>query len=359
MRIRNSFLIQQKAARLDRFRLRLDQLATKHTGRSLQSEAIATAPASTPRVARQRTISGSARSDDGATSPWLLLPAERSFHLYVPEHHKNGDGIPLVLMIHGCRQSAAEFEQGTRMNALADAQGFAVLYAEQSTFANFRRCWNWFEPNTAAGHGECAIVLEMISSARKHVKIDALRVYVVGMSSGAALAGLIAFHHPDLIAGVAIHSGLPPLSNPSPATAVLAMRNGARGDTDALAESFWETQADLPPPLIVIHGDADARVHERNATAIINLWEALWNGAPNGESSAIKRDERTFERSDTSRAYTQLDLLREGRIVARSIRIHGLAHAWSGGDAALEFNDGNGPDASSVIWKFLERQSHD
>jgi poly(hydroxyalkanoate) depolymerase family esterase len=356
MPIRSPLTAQQKLSRLHRFRERLTTLIAKKRSGGSATESVSPVVA---KVARQRVFSGTAQSDEGATSPWLLLPAERNYHVYVPEREKNGQGIPLVVMIHGCRQSAEDFEQGTRMNALADTQGFAVLYADQSTFANFRRCWNWFEPNTAAGHGECAIVLEMISAARKHVKIDAARVYLVGLSSGAALAGLIAFHHPDLIAAVAMHSGLPPLSNPSPATAVLAMRNGARIDPEALAESYWEMQADLPPPLIMIHGDADTRVHESNSTALLKLWQTLWMQAPNGDGGALQREEKEIDATESSRSYKQIDLLRSGRIVARSLRVHGLAHAWSGGDASIEFNDARGPDATHAIWRFLERQSRD
>jgi poly(hydroxyalkanoate) depolymerase family esterase len=352
--IRNPLKTALTLAKLDRFRSRILELRQRH-------QAPATEPTAPPidkpvKTAKARTVSGTAHSDAGATAPWLLLPADRTYRLRIPEHPKNGDGIPLVVMIHGCRQSSEEFEQGTRIDALADNEGFAVLYAEQSTFANFRRCWNWFEPNTAAGDGECAIIIEMIRMARRHVKIDVSRVYLVGMSSGAALAGLIAFYHPDLIAGVAMHSGLPPLSNPSAATAMLAMRNGARIDADALAESYWEVQTELPPPLLIVHGDADTRVHESNATTTLKLWQTLFERAPNGESSTITREEKTIEASSESRGVSQIDLMRQGRIVTRSMRVHGLAHAWSGGDAALDFNDAKGPDATSQIWKFLERQ---
>jgi len=59
---------------------------------------------------------------------------------------------------------------------------------------------------------------------------------------------------------------------------------------------------------------------------------------------------------DRARADTRTNLLRDGRIVIRGVRIHGLAHAWSGGDAELPFNDARGPDASAMIWRFFERQ---
>jgi poly(hydroxyalkanoate) depolymerase family esterase len=345
-------------ARLDLFRARVSAPRVAQVGRTPPIEKLPEESAeSAPKTAKARIVSGTAHSDEGATAPWLLLPADRTYRLRIPEHTKYGDGIPLVVMIHGCRQSSEEFEQGSGINALADSDGFAVLYAEQSTFANFRRCWNWFEPNTASGDGECAIIIEMIRMARRHVKIDTSRVYVVGMSSGAAIAGLIAFYHPDIIAGVAMHSGLPPLSNPSAATAVLAMRNGARIDVDALAESYWEVQTDLPPPLMIVHGDADARVHQSNATAMLKLWERVLERAPNGEAATVSRDEKNIDATGESRAIEQIDLLRQGRIVARSMRVRGLSHAWSGGDPALDFNDAKGPNATAHIWKFLERQS--
>ena len=300
-----------------------------------------------------QTFEGSARSSAGATSPWLLLPPERAYRLYVPAHAADGEPLPLVVMIHGCRESAAEFEQGTGMNAIADRGGFAVLYPDQATFANIRRCWNWFEPNTAAGNGECAIILEMIKSANQHVTLDRARVYVAGMSSGGALAALLAYHHPDVFAAVAVHSGLPPMMPASAAAAISAMNKGVRVDPEAIADSYWNTHEVPPPPLIILHGNADETVTDRNATGLMNVWEKLFETAP--QASQLAREEREFESTELARAYSQIDLQREGQMVLRSLSIDGLAHAWSGGDAALPFNDAKGPDASAAIWTFFER----
>ena len=301
-----------------------------------------------------RTFEGSARSSVGATSPWLLLPPERAYRLYVPPVVADGEPMPLVIMIHGCKETAEQFERGTRMNAIADRGGFAVLYPDQATFANIRRCWNWFEPNTAAGNGECAIILEMIKAANQHVVLDRARVYVAGMSSGGALAALLAYHHPDVFAAAAVHSGLPPMMPPSAAAAISAMEKGVRVDPEALADSYWNTHEVPPPPLMILHGDADKRVTERNATGLMRVWEKLLETAP--LATQLTREEREFDATASGRAYSQIDLQREGRIVVRSLRIHGLAHDWSGGDAALPFNDAKGPDASTAIWKFFERQ---
>jgi poly(hydroxyalkanoate) depolymerase family esterase len=309
-------------------------------------------------TAQALAVEGVAFAADGLVAPWLLLPPKREYKLYVPEHPKR-DALPLVVMIHGCRQSADDFEQGTRMNDIADREGFAVLYPEQTSFANMRRCWNWFDTNTANGKGECAIVRAMIDIAFERTKCDATRIYVAGLSSGAALAGLLAFHYPEQFAAVAMHSGLPPLAAPTIASAVIAMKRGVRVDREALAQTYWQAHEVTPPPLIVLHGNEDTRVHERNGTAMVKTWETLFERAPDAHELARETKTTDADSENDARSFTQTDLLRDGRIVVRGLRIHGLAHAWSGGDAEYPFNDAKGPDASETIWKFFERQSRE
>lgn len=337
-----------QSVRLARFQIRLNALA------AAQSAAARLAIAREKRAtAKAHVHEGSAYSADGLVAPWLLLRPERRYRLYVPEHDKQ-DALPLVVMIHGCRQSADDFEHGTRMNDLADREGFAVLYPEQSSFANLRRCWNWFDTHTASGKGECAIIRAMIAIAFEQTKCDASRVYVAGLSSGAALAGLLAFHYPEQFAAVAMHSGLPPLASPSVASAVLAMKRGVRVDREALARTYWATHAVTPPPLIVLHGDEDTRVHERNGTSLVKTWETLFEREPG--APPLIREIKTVDAKESARGYTQTDFERAGRIVVRGVRLHGLAHAWSGGDAEFPFNDDKDPNASEMIWKFFERQ---
>jgi poly(3-hydroxybutyrate) depolymerase len=71
----------------------------------------------------------------------------------------------------------------------------------------------------------------------------------------------------------------------------------------------------------------------------------------------LVREDKDVPSTETARSYAQIDWLNAGRIVIRGVRIHGLAHAWSGGDPAFAYNDAKGPDASAMIWRFFERQS--
>ena len=43
----------------------------------------------------------------------------------------------------------------------------------------------------------------------------------------------------------------------------------------------------------------------------------------------------------------------DDRLAVRYVAIAGLGHAWSGGDAALAFNDARAPDASQLVGEFL------
>jgi poly(3-hydroxybutyrate) depolymerase len=56
------------------------------------------------------------------------------------------------------------------------------------------------------------------------------------------------------------------------------------------------------------------------------------------------------------RQVSQQDYLHEGRTVLQRLLIHGLGHAWSGGDAEHPFNDAAGPNASELLWAFLSGQ---
>jgi poly(hydroxyalkanoate) depolymerase family esterase len=312
-----------------------------------------------------RWLEGTAKNAEGRI-PWVLTPPERNYRLYIPA--ATIENRPLLVMIHGCRQDAATFAEATRMNALADQHGFAVLYPDQTEVANPHQCWNWFETETLAGRGETAILLTMIDRAVKRAGADAENVVIAGLSSGGAMAALLAFSYPERFSSVAVHSGLAPHTADTVTSALAVMRDGADLDIAALTKRYWREHQLPPPPLLVIHGDADDRVHTKNADQLFDLWASLNQAeTPN----PLPRKQQDFNATTRQRAYRVVSIAAaasapdqrgshntQGFKLAESVRVKGLEHAWSGGNAALPFNDAMGPDASKMIVAFagLDKQ---
>jgi poly(hydroxyalkanoate) depolymerase family esterase len=311
---------------------------------------------------RSRFLVGKFR--DPRASAVRLLGARRAlaYRLYLPTGSSRRDSMPLVVMLHGCKQDPLSFAEGTRMNMLAEKYRCAVLYPEQSRQSNPLRCWNWFESTSLAGQGEAALIAQLIDQVTQRRPIDARRVYVVGMSAGGAMACLLAVRHSRLFAACAIHSGVMYGAASSPAQALAAMRDGPSPSSIERARQLVGDAREFAVvvPTLVIHGDRDMTVNPVNADQIIAQLKALAEEiADPSAGPLLARDERRMESG--GHIYRQQDSTRQGKLVLRKIVVEGLGHAWSGGNMSHEFNDANGPDASRFILDFVmpyQREVH-
>jgi poly(hydroxyalkanoate) depolymerase family esterase len=278
---------------------------------------------------------------------------ELAYRLYLPSGSSRRDSLPLIVMLHGCRQDALSFADGTRMNALAEEYRCAVLYPEQSQHSNPLRCWNWFESASLAGQGEAGLIVRLIDQVIERRPIDARRVYVVGMSAGGAMACILAVRHSRLFAACAIHSGVMYGAACSPTQAVAAMRSGASAASTekALRIVCVAGESEVTVPTLVIHGERDTTVNPVNADQIIEQLKARAEFIDPSAGALLATDERHLDSG--GRGFRQQDYTQHGRIVLRKILVEGLGHAWSGGDMQYEFNDADGPDAGRLILDFV------
>src|SRR6266849_6155906 len=137
---------------------------------------------------------------------------DHPYFVYTPETYRVGAPVPLFVMLHGCTQTALDFATGTSMNRLAEKQGFIVVYPQQTIKYNQGLCWNWFLPsNQQRGSGEPASIVGMIQSMQLNTAnwtIDPNRIYVTGISAGAAMSVILGATYPDVFKAIGVHSGL-------------------------------------------------------------------------------------------------------------------------------------------------------
>lgn len=275
----------------------------------------------------------------------------RRYRLYVPAGLPSA--APLVVMLHGCTQSPDDFALGTQMNRLADVHGVVVAYPEQPAHANSSNCWNWFlSKDQQRDGGEPEIIAGIAREVTARHGIDADRVFVAGLSAGAAMALVMGETHPDVFAAVGVHSGLPFASAHDVPSALKAMKGGRGRGPFPVASGTTRTSTQ-PVPVIVFQGDRDHTVQATNAAEIVR--QAVQSHAPRDLSVDVVT---SAAGSEAQRGHTRtLHRDAQGRVWVESWTVHSAGHAWSGGDARGSFTDPRGPNASGAMLRFFLSQS--
>jgi poly(3-hydroxybutyrate) depolymerase len=296
-----------------------------------------------------------------STAPWVL--PSRDYLVYVPKGHSrwNWRRAPLIVLLHGCRQTPEVVAAATRIDALADDLGCLVLLPRQKERANPWGCWNWFEFNTARGWGETAIVAAQIRAVRRRYRIDKRRVFVAGPSSGGGLAAVLGVRRPDLVAGVFVHSGIACGAASSPLAALGVLKNGADRDVGRIGAAARSATAagNLPVPLVTIQGGRDDVVAPVNAAQLVRQYLAL-NGHPAaqaGDGAELPPPDSSVPTTADGRSVVASEWRSDSRLVARHVLVDGLGHAWSGGDAQYPYNDPAPPDATALLGAFVREST--
>lgn len=277
---------------------------------------------------------------------WLYLPASASASPAQPR--------PLVVMLHGCQQTAADFATATRMNELAERKGFAVLYPQQSATTDSHRCWHWYQRETQQGLGNVNRIAEMIEQVQRKHGLDISRTYVAGLSAGAAMATIVALHHPGLIAAVGLHSAPVFGTSDSPMSAYRVMQHGSGIAYRGAARAFLLASPLFPGmPALLIHGENDPVVQRINTEQLAEQF-AIVNTASISQAEPVRRSypARLGGRSPRNPYETVTYYAGRKPLLVRC-EIGSLGHAWSGGDASVAFSAPEGPDATLMMWNFF------
>jgi len=203
-------------------------------------------------------------------------PGALGGHAYRPDGLPQG--APLVVVLHGCTQTAADYDRGSGWSQLADRHGFALLYPEQQRANNPNLCFNWFAPgDIRRDAGEALSIAQMVRGMIEAHGLDPKRVFVTGLSAGGAMAAVMLATYPELFAGGAIIAGLP-FGCASSVPEALARMRGQGLPGDAALQSAVRSasgHAGPWPTLSIWHGTQDHTVAPVNGEAILAQWRGL------------------------------------------------------------------------------------
>lgn len=287
------------------------------------------------------------RASTVAPGKWLashVAPAagqSMRYWLYLPNRISPPEG--LIVMLHGCHQTATQFAQGTRMNLRAEKYGYAVLYPQQLVSHHAQRCWKWYDRPTQQGGGDVPTIISMIHKVLAQYPIDHRRIYVAGISAGAGMANILALNHPRLFAAVGLHSGPVFGAGHNTLTGIGVMHHGAGPRADMAAHEILQHQPDFPGmPAILIQGGSDNVVRPINQAQLMR------------QSLLLNRLSGPAKITDKPRSRLH-DFYIGRKLMLRVAHIEQLDHAWSGGDATQPFTAKAAPDATKLMLDFFAR----
>ena len=220
-----------------------------------------------------RNLRPGVRSPLVETTDFGSNPGALRMFSFVPGNHQQPPA--LVVVLHGCGQSAAGYDLGAGWSTLAKHYGFVLLMPEQQPANNANGCFNWFNPeDTARDSGEACSIRQMIARMVREHKIDDRRIFVTGLSAGGAMTSVMLATYPEVFAGGAVIAGLP-----------FGVASNVREALNGMFQSHSRPASELGdlvrhashhkgpwPKISVWHGSADRTVNPANANEIVKQW---------------------------------------------------------------------------------------
>ena len=134
--------------------------------------------------------------------------AARSYIAHIPPASGT---LPVIVNLHGGGGNAHHQQDNSGMDALADREGFIVIYPNGSgRLKNRLLTWNagtCCGPSARESRDDAGFILRVLDDIAKRAPVDQKRIYVTGFSNGAMMALRLGAQFPARFAAIAAVSG--------------------------------------------------------------------------------------------------------------------------------------------------------
>jgi poly(hydroxyalkanoate) depolymerase family esterase len=260
-----------------------------------------------------------------------FIPASRSFQEIVNFGSNPGNlqmltyspkrlrpHAPLVVVLHGCNQTATDYAVCSGWTKAADQFNFGLLLPQQRRANHRNGCFTWYyRADVSRDQGEALSIRQMVDwwLAEKHA--DEREICVTGLSAGAAMANALLADYPELFKAGALIAGLPIGSAVNIRQALSAM---SRPKSHSAVQWGDYVRAASPhnghwPAVSIWHGSADRIVSPANAEANVKQW-----------CNVHALDDQHFEEIESSDFVRRLWRDQSGKVVVENVDLLGFGH---------------------------------
>ncbi len=282
-----------------------------------------------------------------------LVRRRRNYRVYLPVGYDGRTALPMVMVLHGCKQNNIEMETITGFDKIADREGFIVVYPyiTSHTGLRSRNCWGWWLPRQRVRDtGEVGDLHQIGLAVSRDYAVDSSRLHVCGLSAGAAMSVVALATYSDIwksgasVAGVAYGESARAVRYMN----AIPVRYKPLTMLDRLLNKVLVSE---PPDLLVIQSTTDQRVGVEASENLVETWRSAASLADQPLGLAIGI---TQQKPWRFAQYTDS----EGRVRLGYMTVEDVDHGWMGGNPG-KYSILEAPNVSELIWAFFNRTDSD
>lgn len=242
----------------------------------------------------------------------------------------------LVLVLHGCQQTAAgdvvnsSSDAGYNWKTVAEQYGAVIVAPNATGNVYYNHCWDYASTNHNRSTGHDAVLLDVVKRfvSDPQYAIDPNQVYVTGLSSGGGQTMAMGCLAPDVFAGIGINAG------PTPGTTTAQIGSVPSGYTATTAANKCKAMAGASASKFstqiagAIWGTYDytvAQAYGPIGTAAMRL--AYGGSFTPGGTVAVPGGGSNVPYLDSN-----------GKVRTHEITVTGMGHAWPAGSGGQNAN---------------------